>query len=107
MAEASALFDHLGARLWAEQAAAETTRLGVRSQASAELTRTEQLVAELAAVGFSNPEIGGRLSMSRKTVEFNLSKVYRKLRIRNRAQLSWAVAQKSREMPGSPERPLT
>lgn len=107
LAEASTMFDHLGARPWAERAAAGTARLGVRPQAGAELTRTEQLVAELAAVGFSNPEIGGRLSMSRKTVEFNLSKVYRKLRIRNRAQLSWAIAQKSREMPGSPEQPFT
>ena len=45
-------------------------------------------MADLAAAGLTNPEIAARLFMSRKTVEFNLGKVYRKLGVRGRTELA-------------------
>ena len=103
--EACVVFDDLDARPWADLATAQHRALGLRPRVGNGLTPTECRVAELAAEGLTNPEIAGRLAMSRKTVEFNLSKVYRKLQIRNRAQLATALATmsgiKSGEMPGS------
>lgn len=91
--QACSTFDSLGARPWSEVARKERSRLGLRLATSQILTSTERLVAELAATGATNPEISARLSMSRKTVEFNLSKVYRKLDVRNRTQLPSRLSQ--------------
>jgi DNA-binding NarL/FixJ family response regulator len=44
--------------------------------------------AGLAAEGLRNHEIAARLFLSGKTVEANLSRVYRKLGIRSRAELT-------------------
>jgi tetratricopeptide (TPR) repeat protein len=49
--QALAIFEELGARLWAEKARAELARIGGRSPSSDDLTGTEQRVAELAAQG--------------------------------------------------------
>lgn len=85
--EASAVFDSLGARLWADRAQGELARLGLRPSAPLELTETERRVAELAASGLTNKEVAAALFISPKTVEANLAKVYRKLGIRSRAEL--------------------
>ena len=44
-----------------------------------------------AADGLSNPEIAAQAFVSRKTVEANLARVYRKLGIASRAQLGRAL----------------
>jgi DNA-binding CsgD family transcriptional regulator len=44
-------------------------------------------VARRAAAGATNREIAADLSMSAKTVEVNLARAYRKLRIHSRAEL--------------------
>jgi DNA-binding NarL/FixJ family response regulator len=49
---------------------------------------SSQRVAELAASGMSNHDIAAALFISSKTVEANLTRIYRKLAIRSRAQLS-------------------
>ncbi len=85
--EAAAVFDSLGARLWAARARGELARLGLRPSAPLELTETERRVAELAASGLTNKEVAGVLFISPKTVEANLAKVYRKLGIGSRAEL--------------------
>jgi DNA-binding CsgD family transcriptional regulator len=51
------------------------------------LTPAEQRVAERAASGMSNKDIAAALFISPKTVEVNLSRAYRKLDIRSRAEL--------------------
>jgi DNA-binding CsgD family transcriptional regulator len=84
--EALAVFGELGARLWAERARTELARIGGRSSGN-ELTPTEAQVAARAAAGETNREIAEALYMSVKTVESNLSRVYRKLDISSRRQL--------------------
>jgi DNA-binding CsgD family transcriptional regulator len=89
---AIASFEGLGAELWLERARAERARLGLR-RAPEGLTETERRVAELAAAGRSNREIAAELFMSRRTVETNLARAYRKLDISSRAELGARMAE--------------
>jgi DNA-binding CsgD family transcriptional regulator len=57
-----------------------------------DLTPQERQIAELARDGLSNPEIGARLFVSRRTVEWHLRHVFAKLEIRSRKDLSTALA---------------
>ena len=84
---ALALFEERGATLWAGRARSEIARMGVRSGAQVDLTPVEQRIAALVAQGCTNGEIAAALSLSRKTVEANLSRSYRKLGVRSRAEL--------------------
>jgi len=84
--EALAAFEDLGTPLWAQRARAELNRAsGTRTRA--ELTASEQRVAELAATGMSNRDMAAALFISPKTVEANLSRIYRKFNIHSRAEL--------------------
>ena len=56
-----------------------------------ELTPHEKQIAMLARDGLSNPEIGARLFLSARTVEWHLHKVFIKLEIRSRQQLAGAL----------------
>jgi len=88
LAESARIFEELGSPLWAEQARGELARAGLRRREPDELNETERQVAELAAQGLSNQEIAQRAFLSVKTVEANLTRVYRKLGIRSRAALA-------------------
>lgn len=59
--------------------------------APAQLTRQESRVAILARNGLTNPEIGERLFVSPKTVEYHLHKVFAKLGITSRNELHLAL----------------
>jgi ATP/maltotriose-dependent transcriptional regulator MalT len=89
--QALAIFEELGAPLWAEQARAELARISGRAPSAEELTETERRVAELAAQGRRNKEIAAELYMGVSTVESHLSHVYRKLGVR-RAELAGRLA---------------
>jgi DNA-binding NarL/FixJ family response regulator len=52
------------------------------------LTPMEEQVARLVATGRSNPEIAEELDLTRKTVEWHLSRIYRKLGAHSRAELA-------------------
>ena len=56
-----------------------------------ELTAQEAQIARLARDGLSNPEIGARLFLSPRTVEWHLKKVFTKLGIRSRQELASAL----------------
>ena len=58
---------------------------------SGELTATEVRVADLVALGRRNREIAGELFMSVATVEAHLTRIYRKLGVRSRTELSRQV----------------
>ena len=63
----------------------------------AALTPTERQVAELAADGRTNPQIGRELLMSPETVKTHLSRVFTKLGIAGRRELPLAFAQRLAE----------
>jgi DNA-binding CsgD family transcriptional regulator len=90
LTEAATTFDRLGAPQWVARANAELERVGGRSDD--ELTVTERKVAELIAAGRTYREAADELFISPKTVQWNLSKVYRKLGIRSRAELPARLA---------------
>jgi DNA-binding CsgD family transcriptional regulator len=56
-----------------------------------ELTAQEAQVARLASEGLTNPEIGTRLFISARTVQYHLSKVFTKMNLTSRNQLSRAL----------------
>ena len=53
-----------------------------------ELTKAERRIIALVADGRTNHEIAERLLMRPKTVEWNLTKIYRKLNVRTRTELA-------------------
>jgi DNA-binding CsgD family transcriptional regulator len=92
LTEALEVFEAAGATRWAERAFSERARIGRPAPGSDELTGTERRVADLAAEGLSNQEIAERAFLSIKTVEANLTRVYRKLGVRSRAGLVRALS---------------
>ena len=92
LTEAVAAFEAMGTPLWFERAKDELSRTVVGRSDGADLTPGERRVAERAAAGLSNKEISVELHVSVKTVESNLSNVYRKLGIRSRSQLAGRLA---------------
>jgi DNA-binding CsgD family transcriptional regulator len=88
--QARELFVQLGAAPWTVRVDQELQRVRPR-RAPEELSATELKIAELAAAGLTNPEIAARVFVSRKTVEANLARAYRKLGISSRAQLHAAL----------------
>ncbi len=89
--DAADQFAALGAWRWHERACVELRAAGQRTRSSLEdgeaLTAQEQEVAELAAQGLSNREIGERLFLSPRTVGSHLYRIFPKLGITTRAQL--------------------
>ena len=83
-----------------EKTHAELARVGGRAPATAELTPTEQQIAELIASGLSYRQTADALFISPKTVQWNLSKIYRKLDISSRTELPTRLAAEQ-----SPSRP--
>jgi DNA-binding NarL/FixJ family response regulator len=94
---ALATFDELGIPLWADRARAELARANVGNRRTAELTPSEQRVAELAASGMTNRDVAAALFISPKTVEATVARVYRKLGIRSRAELGRRIAAHQQE----------
>jgi DNA-binding CsgD family transcriptional regulator len=99
---ALAVFDKLGASLWSEKARAELARIGGRAPAPGALTPTEERVAALVADGRTYREVADALFVSPKTVQWNLSKIYRKLGVRSRAELAAKLAAEGGRAGGSP-----
>jgi DNA-binding CsgD family transcriptional regulator len=69
------------------RATGETARKRTAATRDDELTIQEAQIARLAREGLSNPEIGARLFLSRRTVQYHLGNVFTKLGITSRGQL--------------------
>jgi DNA-binding NarL/FixJ family response regulator len=54
----------------------------------ADLTPSERRIAELVSEGMTNNEVASALALSAKTVEAHLGRVYRKLGLRSRTELT-------------------
>ncbi len=85
--EALATFEALNTPLWAARVRAELERTNVAPTGEGGLTPSERRVAELAASGMTYRDVAATLFISPKTVEANLTRIYRKLGIRSRAEL--------------------
>ena len=86
----------MGMEAFAERARRELLATGetVRKrtvQARYEFTAQEGQIARLAADGLSNVEIGAQLFLSPRTVQYHLGKVFTKLGVGSRRQLSRAL----------------
>jgi DNA-binding CsgD family transcriptional regulator len=89
--EALAVFEGIGAALWAERARGELKRISGRAPAYGALTPAEERVAALVAEGKTNREVAAALYLSERTVEGHLSHVFGKLGIKHRAELARAL----------------
>jgi DNA-binding CsgD family transcriptional regulator len=86
------LFEEVGAPLWTAKARAGLSRTGARMAEPASLSPTERRIADLVAQGKTNREVADALFISVKTVEANLSRVYHKLGVRSRTELTRRIA---------------
>ncbi|MEZ5115080.1 MAG: AAA family ATPase [Candidatus Nanopelagicales bacterium] len=93
-------FDAVRAGPWAERARRELAAAGESPRgtvpppgpAGEELTAQELRVAMAVADGMSNAEVAAALFLSVKTVEFHLTRVYRKLGVRSRGGVARALS---------------
>ena len=99
--DALEIFEQLGAPLWADKARAELARIGGRAPSRGELTESELRIAALVAEGYTNREVALALFLTEHTVETVLSRAYRKLGIRSRAELARRLARETEEAPAS------
>jgi len=105
------IYEHLGAvrdvaraERVLREAGIRRGRRGPRGRPSigwASLTPAERTVAELVAEGLSNPQIGQRLYVSRRTVQTHLAHVFAKLDIATRAQLAAEVTRRAGTAAGA------
>jgi DNA-binding CsgD family transcriptional regulator len=89
-------FDSIGAEAFAERAKIELRATGGHArehtiEVADTLTAQEAMIARMAGQGSSNPEIAAQLFISRATVAYHLRKVFVKLGVTSRDQLTNVV----------------
>jgi DNA-binding CsgD family transcriptional regulator len=94
------MLSKMGVEAFADRAGRELLATGEavrkrRVETRGDLTAQEAQIARLARDGLTNPEIGGQLFISPRTVQYHLRKVFLKLGISSRAELD-------RVLPGDP-----
>jgi DNA-binding CsgD family transcriptional regulator len=105
------LFTTMGMEAFAERARIELLATGEKVRKRTletrdELTAQERQVSEFAREGLSNAEIGARLFISPRTVEWHLRKAYAKLGVRSRRELTQALHSYEPPPNGGGHRPL-
>lgn len=101
-------FDRLDAPAWGARTRQELRAAGdadiLRSRAMwADLSSQELQIAQMAAAGLSNRDIGSRLYLSHRTVGSHLYRIFPKLGITSRGQLNGVLPGRSEAVdPGSP-----
>jgi DNA-binding CsgD family transcriptional regulator len=97
------LFGTIGMEAFAERTRGELRATGEKVRKRTietrdELTAQERQIARLARDGLSNPEIGARLFLSPRTVEWHLRKVFAKLGVRSRRELANALTRSDSQL---------
>jgi DNA-binding CsgD family transcriptional regulator len=97
------MFLRIGMEAFAERAHKELLATGEKVRQRTvetrdDLTAQERQIARMAREGLSNPDIGARLFLSPRTVEWHLGKVFGKLGIRSRHDLAAALAGSGSEL---------
>ena len=87
------MFATIGMEAFAERARRELLATGEKArrrtvETQDHLTPQEAQIAQLASDGLTNPDIGARLFLSARTVEWHLGKVFTKLGVSSRKELS-------------------
>ena len=95
------MFTAMGFEAFADRAARELLATGETArkrtvETERQLTAQEAQIARLARDGLSNPDIGARLFISPRTVEYHLRKVFTKLDISSRKELDDALGDAGR-----------
>ncbi|HEX4671424.1 MAG TPA: LuxR C-terminal-related transcriptional regulator, partial [Solirubrobacteraceae bacterium] len=90
------MFVAIGMEAFADRARIELLATGEKvrrrdAETRDELTAQERQIAQLARDGLSNPEIGARMFLSPRTVEWHLRKVFTKLGVTSRRDLAKAL----------------
>jgi DNA-binding NarL/FixJ family response regulator len=98
------MFAVMGAEAFADRARRELLATGetVRKrtvETRDDLTAREAQIARLDRDGLSNPEIGTRLFISPRTVQYHLRKVFTKLGVSSRSQLEGVLPSDSTTQP--------
>src|SRR5258707_13964671 len=81
------------------QPTGETARKRPIATADEQLTAQEAQIARMARDGLSNPEIGVRMFISGRTVQYHLRKVFTKLGIESRSQLDRVLPDRPSGLP--------
>jgi DNA-binding CsgD family transcriptional regulator len=90
--EALAIFERIGAAIWADRARSELKRISGRAATPGALTPAEERVAALVAEGRTNREVAAALFLSERTVEGHLSRIFGKLGVRHRTEIASVLA---------------
>ena len=96
LSSALATFETIGAQAWAQRAQTELAAAGAGPPSAgrppwAQLSAQELQIAQLAALGLTNREIGARLYLSHRTVGSHLYRLFPKLGVTTRSQLHRAL----------------
>jgi len=104
---ALAVFEEIGAALWAERAHAELKRISGRAATPGALTPAEERVAALVVEGKTNREVAAALFLSDRTVEGHLARIFGKLGIRHRTELPGALQTRGIDLSNTGDSPVS
>jgi DNA-binding CsgD family transcriptional regulator len=85
--KALAIFEHMGAPLWAGKACRELSKIAARSPVDG-LTETELRVADLVTQGRTNREVASAMFVTENTVQTHVRHIFQKLGVRSRTELA-------------------
>jgi LuxR family maltose regulon positive regulatory protein len=88
--KAQSIFSAMGATRMVDLTARERRAggVGARQGSAGDLSPQEQQIAKLVAAGATNREVSAELFVSPKTVEYHLTRIFRKLSIARRSELA-------------------
>ena len=87
LGQALAIFDHLGAPLWAGKARSELSVITARTPVD-RLTETERRVSALVVQGQTNREVAAAMFVTENTVQTHVRHIFQKLGVRSRTELA-------------------